>query len=167
MSEAKYEAIQEQVHHLLTLGVTFNTTLSSKQMQANQMQDKARTVEHRLAKLCLACISIHPPAELQDKIHSALGDITTRLSNLHGISCTAADLLTNEVDNSLNKIGNYLDTPSPPAVGMQIHHQLVKQLRGYTDLLDHFQVPPAPNPAAPDKQPEDITKEKNLTTRTA
>ena len=130
LSEAKYEAIQEQVNHLLTLGVTFNNTLSSKQMQANQMQDiefKARIVEHRLGKLCLACIPAHPPEELQDQIHSALRDITTRLSNLHGISCTAADLLTNEVDNSLNKIGNYLDTPSPPAVGMQILHQLVKQ----------------------------------------
>ena len=32
LSEAKFEAIQEQVNHLLTLGMTFHTTLSSKKM---------------------------------------------------------------------------------------------------------------------------------------
>ena len=103
LSEAKFEAIQEQVNHLLTLGKTFHTTLSSKKIQANEMQNiefKAKSLEQRLAKLYLACTPTHPPAELQDKIHSALGDITTRLSKFCDISFTAAELLTNQVDIS-------------------------------------------------------------------
>ena len=164
LSEAKYEAIQEQVNHLLTLGVIFTTTPSSKLMQAKQVTDiefKAKAVEHRLAKLHLACIPAPPPEELQDQMHSSIRDITTRLSNPHGVPCTM-DLLTNEVDNSLLKIGDYLDTPSFQAVGMKIHQRLIKQLRGYSDLLDYFQIPPAPTPATRDEEDEDQNRGEEL-----
>jgi hypothetical protein len=165
MSEVKYEAIQVQVDQLLTLGINFVITSSSKLMQAKQLTDiefKAKYVENRMAKLRLACTPAPPPEDLQNQIHSSLRGITTRMNHLHGIPSTVADLLTDEVDNSLLTIGDYLDIPVFPTFGLKTHQRLIKQLEGYSDLLDYFKIPPAPKLAIRDEEDEDKDEEEEL-----
>ena len=45
---------------------------------------------------------------------------------------------------------------------MKIHQRLIKQLRGYSDLLDYFQIPPAPTPATRDEEDEDQNRGEEL-----
>jgi hypothetical protein len=95
-------------------------------------------VDNRMAKLRHACTPALPPEDLQNQIHSTLHDITSRLASRHGIPSIVADLLIDEVHNSILTIDDYFATPAFPAFGLRTHQRLVRQMGGFSDLLDHY-----------------------------